>query len=79
MIFDAPLLLFLAPAVALAIGCAAWLSRGRRVRLARRWSPALARTARGRGGWAPFLLGLVALLSMVGLAGPRMGRTEVTT
>ena len=79
MIFDAPLLLFLAPAVALAIGCAAWLSRGRRVRLARRWSPALARTARGRGGWAPFLLGLVALLAMVGLAGPRMGRTEVTT
>ena len=39
----------------------------------------LARTARGRGGWAPFLLGLVALLAMVGLAGPRMGRTEVTT
>jgi Ca-activated chloride channel family protein len=79
VIFDAPLLLFLAPAVALAIGFAAWLARGRRVRLARRWSPVLARTARGRGRWAPFLLGLVALLAMVGLAGPRMGRTEVTT
>ncbi len=79
MIFDAPLLLFLAPAVALAAGFAAWLARGRRVRLARRWSPLLARTARARGGWAPFLLGLVALLAMVGLAGPRMGRTQITT
>jgi Ca-activated chloride channel family protein len=77
--FDAPLLLFLAPAVALAVGFAAWLARGRRIRLARRWSPLLARTARGRGGWAPFLLGLVALLAMVGLAGPRMGRTQITT
>ena len=79
MIFDAPLLLFLAPAVALAMGLGAWLGRGRRIRLARRWSSALARTAKARGGWAPALLGLVALLGMVGLAGPRMGRTEITT
>jgi Ca-activated chloride channel family protein len=77
--FDAPLLLFLAPAVALAVGFGAWLARGRRIRLARRWSPVLARTAKGRGGWAPFLLGLVALLAMVGLAGPRLGRIQVTT
>jgi Ca-activated chloride channel homolog len=79
MIFDTPLLLFLAPAVALAVGFAAWLGRGRRIRLARRWSPALAKLAKARGGWAPVLLGLVALLAMVGLAGPRMGRTEITT
>jgi Ca-activated chloride channel homolog len=79
MIFDAPLLLFLAPAVALAIGFAAWLGRGRRIRLARRWSPALAKVAKARGGWAPVLLGLVGLLAMVGLAGPRMGRTQITT
>ncbi|HEY7611649.1 MAG TPA: VWA domain-containing protein [Gemmatimonadales bacterium] len=79
MTFDAPLLLFLAPAVALAVGFGAWLARGRRVRLARRWSPLLARTARSRGGWAPVLLGFVALLAMVGLAGPRMGRTQITT
>ncbi|HEX6669343.1 MAG TPA: VWA domain-containing protein [Gemmatimonadales bacterium] len=79
MTFDAPLLLFLAPAVALAVGFGAWLARGRRIRLARRWSPVLARTAKGRGGWAPFLLGLVALLAMVGLAGPRLGRIQVTT
>ena len=79
MIFDAPLLLFLAPVFALAVGFAAWLGRGRRIRLARRWSPELARTARARGGWAPFLLGCVALLAVVGLAGPRMGRTQITT
>jgi Ca-activated chloride channel family protein len=79
MIFDAPMLLFLAPAVALAVGFGAWLGRGRRIRLARRWSPALAKLARARGGWAPLLLAGVALLAMVGLAGPRMGRTEITT
>ena len=79
MIFDTPLLLFLAPAVALAVGFGAWLGRGRRIRLARRWSPALAKMAKARGGWAPALLAVVALLAMVGLAGPRMGRTEITT
>jgi len=79
MSFDAPLLLLLAPAVALALGFAAWLGRGRRIQMARRWSPLLARTARARGGWAPATLGLVALLGMVGLAGPRYGRKEVTT
>ncbi|HEX2218264.1 MAG TPA: VWA domain-containing protein [Gemmatimonadales bacterium] len=79
MTFDAPLLLLLAPAVALAMGFGAWLGRGRRIRLARRWSPALARTAKARGGWAPVTLGIVALLGTVGLAGPRMGRTQITT
>jgi Ca-activated chloride channel family protein len=79
MTFDAPLLLFLAPLLALAVGFGAWLGRGRRIRLARRWSPALARVARARGGWAPLILGLVALLGVVGLAGPRAGRTEVKT
>jgi Ca-activated chloride channel family protein len=77
--FDAPLLLLLAPAVALAVGFGAWLGRGRRIQMARRWSPLLARTARGRGGWAPAALGLVALLATVGLAGPRYGRKSVTT
>jgi Ca-activated chloride channel family protein len=79
VIFDTPLLLFLAPAVALAAGFGAWLGRGRRIRLARRWSPTLAKMAKARGGWAPALLAVVALLAMVGLAGPRLGRTEVTT
>jgi Ca-activated chloride channel family protein len=79
MTFDAPLLLFLAPLLALAVGFGAWLGRGRRIRLARRWSPGLARVARARGGWAPLVLGLVALLGMIGLAGPRAGRTEIKT
>ena len=77
MTFDAPLLLFLAPVLALAFGFAAWMARRRRLRLARRWSPSLGRLARGRGGWAPAVVGLCALLAAVGLAGPRAGRTEV--
>ena len=79
MTFDVPLLLFLAPLLGLAIGLAAWLGRGRRIRLARRWSPALGRAARSRGGWAPVVLGLVAVLATLGLAGPRYGRTEIKT
>ena len=79
MTFDAPLLLFLAPLVALAVGLGAWLGRRRRIRLARRWSPALGRMARARGGWAPAILGLAGLLATVGLAGPRAGRKEIRT
>ena len=79
MSFDVPLLLFLAPLLALAVGLGAWLARGRRIRLARRWSPALGRVARSRGRWAPPVLGLVALLAVIGLAGPRMGRREIRT
>jgi Ca-activated chloride channel family protein len=77
--FDAPLLLLLAPAVALAIGFAAWLGRGRRLRLARRWSPLLARTARAPGGWAPAARGLVGLRGVGGRAGPRYGSKSITT
>jgi Ca-activated chloride channel family protein len=77
--FDTPLLLFLAPVLGLAFGLGAWLARRQRIRLARRWSMSLGRLARSRGGWAPLVLGLCALLAAVGLAGPRAGRTEVTT
>jgi len=79
MTFDSPLVLFLAPVLAVAFACAAWLARRRRVQLARRWSPSLGRIARARGGWAPALIGVAALLAGVGLAGPRSGRTEVKT
>jgi Ca-activated chloride channel family protein len=79
MTFDAPLLLFLAPVLGLALGFAAWLGRGRRIRLARRWSPALGRLARARGTWAPVVVGLVGLFAMGALAGPRWGRTEIRT
>ncbi len=79
MTFDAPLLLVLSPIVGLAFGFGAWLARRQRIRMARRWSASLGRLARGRGGWAPPVLGLSALLAAIGLAGPRAGRTEVTT
>jgi Ca-activated chloride channel family protein len=79
MTFDSPLVLFLAPVLAVAFGCAAWLARRRRIQLARRWSPSLGRIARARGGWAPAVVGLAALLGAIGLAGPRSGRTEVKT
>ena len=79
MMFDAPLLLFLAPVLGLALGFAAWLGRGRRIRLARRWSPALGRLARTRGTWAPAIFGLTGLAAVVALAGPRWGRTQIRT
>ena len=79
MMFDAPLLLLLAPALGLALGFAAWLGRRRRIRLARRWSPSLGRLARARGTWAPLVLGLIGLAASVALAGPRWGRTEIRT
>jgi Ca-activated chloride channel family protein len=79
MMFDAPLLLFLAPVLGLALGFGAWLGRRRRIRLARRWSPSLGRLARARGQWAPAAVGLTGLAAVVALAGPRWGRTEVRT
>lgn len=79
MTFDAPLLLFLSPILAAAFGFGAWLARQRRITLARTWSASLGRFARARGGWAPLLLGVAALLAIIGLAGPRSGRTAVKT
>ena len=77
MTFDAPLLLILSPILALAFGVGAWLARRRRVKLARSWSSSLGRLARARGRWAPALVAIAALLAVIGLAGPRSGRTEV--
>lgn len=77
MTFDSPLVLLLAPVLAVAFGCTAWLGRRRRIQLARRWSSSLGGIARARGRWAPLVLGLTALLAGIGLAGPRSGRSEV--
>ena len=79
MIFDAPLLLALAPFIAVLAGGLVWLARRRRVRLAAAWSAGLARIARGRGRWAPLVFGATALLAIVALAGPRGGRAQITT
>ncbi|HEX5387594.1 MAG TPA: VWA domain-containing protein [Gemmatimonadales bacterium] len=79
MIFEAPLLLALAPVLALAVGALAWFARRRRVMLAEAWSRALGRMARGRARRAPLVFGLAALLAGVALAGPRGGRARVTS
>ena len=79
MIFETPWLLILAPVVALAAAVGVWIAWRRRVALAGAWSPALARVARTRGRWGPVALGAVTLLALVALAGPRGGRTSVTT
>ena len=79
MIFDAPLLLALAPFIAALAAGLVWLARRRRVRLAAAWSAGLGRIARSRGRWAPFVFGAMALLAIVALAGPRGGRAQFTT
>ncbi len=79
MIFETPLLLALAPVIALAFGAVAWFARRRRVRLADAWSRGLGRTARGRLRRSWVVVALAALLAGVALAGPRAGRARITT
>ncbi|HEY7026315.1 MAG TPA: VWA domain-containing protein [Gemmatimonadales bacterium] len=79
MIFDYPLLLVLAPLVALALGLIATLARRRRVTRAMAWSPTTGEAARRSGRWSPLLFAIVGLLAMVAVAGPRGGSTNVTT
>ncbi len=77
MIFDAPVLLALAPLVGLLVGGLAWLARRRRIRRAAAWSPELAEAALRTSRLGPVLLGGAALAATVALAGPRGGRTTV--
>lgn len=77
MIVDRPLLLLLAPFLALGVAALAWWAGARRTRLAARWSAALGAEARGHGRWSPVWLGLAGLLAAVALAGPRGGRATV--
>jgi len=76
--FDAPIVLWLSPAVALVMGLLALWARGARIRHARRWSRPLAvKAARtGRFGW--LLLAGTALAACVALSGPRWGSRVVT-
>ncbi len=73
MTFDVPLLLFLAPVLGLGLGFAAWLGRRRRIRLARRWSPALGRLARSRGAWGPLVIGIGWPRRRRGVGGSSLG------
>ena len=78
MSFDHPLLLLLAPLLAMVAGAVAWRARSRRVRHARAWSSEAEKKARSYGRGAPVVLGLVALGGLIALAGPRGGRGEIT-
>lgn len=75
MTVDSFRLLALAPVVALLLGLWAWRARSFRLAATRVWAPDLA-TARQRGERSgPWLYALAGLLAMVGVAGPRWGRT----
>jgi Ca-activated chloride channel family protein len=78
MMFDAPLLLYGAPAVAVLVLLLAILARRRRIKAAMVWSETLGRLA-GRGWAGPFVLALVALIAAAALAGPRWGAAQVDT
>lgn len=79
MKFEQPVLLLVAPALALVVGLLAWLARRRRIRAATAWSPVLGARATELGRWSPVVLGAVALLACLGLAGPRWGRAVRST
>ncbi|MEO8635170.1 MAG: VWA domain-containing protein [Gemmatimonadales bacterium] len=77
MSFDAPVLLALAPLIALLLGGLALLARRRRIVRAASWSAELEQQARATGKWGPVLLAIAALAAVIGLAGPRGGRATV--
>ncbi len=79
MTFDTPILLILAPLIALGVGMLALLGRQRRISRATAWAPDLAVRAARTGLWGPVLIGLAGLAAAVGLAGPRGGRVTVKT
>src|SRR6185503_6439140 len=69
--FDTPLLLYLAPAIAIAVAVLAIWAQRVRVNRARRWSSDLGTLARnaGKRGW--IALASATLLAAFALAGPR--------
>lgn len=79
MIFDSPVLLLLAPVLGFLVGLLTWAARHRRIRLAGSWSGELRQQAKASGRMGPVWLGTVAVMLGVALAGPRGGRTEITT
>ena len=73
MIFERPLLLWLAPFLALGVMLLAFWARHRRVNAAMAWSRALGTEAALLGRRSPYLIGLAALLAGIAMAGPRWG------
>jgi Ca-activated chloride channel family protein len=79
IVFDDPLVLWLVPLCAGAAGVLAWVARRRRLVRAAAWSPELAAGAAADGPRAPWVIAIAAALLAFALAGPRWGRTSVTT
>jgi hypothetical protein len=61
MAFDAPNLIFAAPAAGLVAAGLAWWARRRRIATAARWSNNLAARASGIGRWGFMLIGLAVV------------------
>jgi Ca-activated chloride channel family protein len=75
--FDAPVVLFVAPVVGLAVWLGAVWARRTRLQRAARWSAETAARARAAGRFGATGLGVAALLGTVALAGPRWGAETI--
>ncbi|MEO5800254.1 MAG: VWA domain-containing protein [Gemmatimonadales bacterium] len=79
MKIEYPMLLIAAPLLTIGIFALAWAARRRRRAAAASWSAALGAQAMRIGRRSPWLLALVALLTAIGMAGPRWGSLSQTT
>lgn len=77
--FDAPVVVVLAPVIALVVWAAAAWARRSRIRRAAAWSEATARIAQNAGRLGAPALGLAAGLAAVALSGPRWGEERIVT
>lgn len=73
MMFERPLLLWASPVVALLVFLLATHARRVRLRAAAAWSAPLGQLAALTGRSSPYLLAGVALLTTIGISGPRWG------
>lgn len=78
-VFDSPVLLAVAPVLALGVGGLAYFARRRRLRRTRAWDRELARSSARRNRTGPWLLATAVLAAGIALAGPRGGRAQVTS
>ncbi len=79
MKFEMAWLAWAAPAAAVLVGLVAWWARQRRLRAAGAWSSALVTRLRADGRWSVAWLSIIALVAVLGAAGPRWGRSAVLT
>ena len=79
IVFDHPLVLWLVPLCAAAAWVLTWTARRRRIGRAAAWSAELATRAAEDGPRAAYILAFAGAALACALAGPRWGRTSVTT